>query len=215
MEKMNELNLHRIGSAFVLALLLACACGAQQPVRPGSVKGKVRVEEGAKAGEINITVQQGEREVTRATTDANGRFEINNLAPGHYALVFRKQGLRTAELKDVEIGAGRTRSLSDRVYMPLDESALALLKGSVFNAAGRSVEGARIELARVLSDGSAEKIDGRVTNETGEFSFRLTTAAARYRVTARLSGLPPVSKEIDVEGPAIYRVALSLPQPAH
>lgn len=216
MNRMNKLNLHRIVSALVLALFLASAGGAQQqPVRPGSVKGKVRVEEGAKADGINIIVRQGATEVAHAVTAANGRFEINNLPPQHYTLVFRKQGLRTAELKDVEIAPGRVRSLSDRVYMSLDESTLALLKGSVFNADGRSVEGARIELARVLVDGSAEKIDGRVTNETGEFSFRLTTSAARYRVTARFSGFPPVSKEIEVEGPAIYRVALSLPQPAH
>ena len=109
---------------------------------------------------------------------------------------------------------GKVRSLGDRVYLPVDEGSIAFLKGSVFSAEGRSVEGARVELARVLADGSAQKIDGRVTNDLGEFSFRLTPVAARYRVTARYGGLLPVSKEIDIEGAAIFRIALSLGQPA-
>ncbi|HYX42584.1 MAG TPA: carboxypeptidase-like regulatory domain-containing protein [Pyrinomonadaceae bacterium] len=213
------MNRFRVVGVMALALLLACVCVGQKNKKPqasslGGLKGKVRVESGAAAEGISVVVRADEREVSRTTTDSSGRFEINNLAPGRYSITFRKQGLRTAELKDYEISPGKVRSLGDRVYLPVDEGSIAFLKGSVFTADGRSVEGAQVELARVLADGSAQKIDGRVTNDAGEFSFRLTPAAARYRVTARLGHAPPVAKEIEIEGAAVFRIALSLAQPA-
>jgi Carboxypeptidase regulatory-like domain len=219
MKQVYVINRFKVAGVVAWALLLACVCVGQknkkpQTNSPGGLKGKVRVESGATADGISVIVRAEEREVARTTTDSSGRFEIDNLAPGRYSITFHKQGLRTAELKDYEINAGKIRSLGDRVYLPVDEGSIAFLKGSVFTAAGRSVEGARVELARVLSDGSAQKIDGRVTNEAGEFTFRLATAAARYRVTARLGNAPPVSKEIDIEGAAVFRIALSLAPPA-
>jgi hypothetical protein len=197
----------------LLALLLAGVCVGQKS-KPTGVKGKVRVDENSTAEGVSVSVRQGETEVAHAETDRNGRFEITNLAPGRYTLVFRKAGLKTAEVRDFEINANKLRALGDRVFMPVDEGALALLKGSVFNASGHSLEGAQIELARVMPDGTAQKIDGRITNELGEFAFRLLPSAARYRLTAKYSGLAPVVKEVDIEGPAVYRVGLSLGQPA-
>src|ERR1041384_2732502 len=219
MKQVNAVNRFRVVGCVSLALLLACVCVGQknkkaQPNSPGGLKGKVRVESGLSAEGVAVAGRADEREVAHTLTDSNGRFEIDNLAPGRYSITFRKQGLRSAEIKDFEISANKVRSLGDRVYLPVDEGSIAFLKGSVFTAAGRSVEGARVELARVLSDGSAQKIDGRVTNEAGEFTFRLATAAARYRVTARLGNAPPVSKEIDIEGAAVFRIALSLAPPA-
>ena len=213
MKQAKDMNRIKIVSALLLLLALASVC-AGQTAQPGGIKGKVRVDDSSTAEGISVVVRQDEREVARGATDRNGRFEITGVAPGRYSLVFRKSGLRTAEIKDFEVSAKKVRSLSDRIYMPVDEGSLALLKGSVFSAGGRSVEGARIELARVLPDGTTQKIDGRITTETGQFAFRLLPAAARYRVTAKFGGLPPVSKEIDIEGPAVYRLALSLSEPA-
>ena len=68
----------------------------------------------------------------------------------------------------------------------------------------------RIELARIETDGTVKKIDGRVTNEIGAFVFRLTPDVAKYRVTAKPGGGEPISKDVEVDGAAIYRVALSL-----
>ena len=213
MKHTHETITFKLGSALLLALTLACVC-AGQTGKPGGLKGKVRVDESTTAEGVSVVVRQDEREVARGATDRNGRFEIGGVAPGRYSVVFRKAGLSTTEIKNVEISANKVRSLSDRVFMPIDDGALALLKGSVFNAAGRSVAGARIELAHVRPDGTAERIDGRVTSESGQFQFRLLPAAARYRITAKFGDLPPVSKEIDIEGPAVYRIALSLGEPA-
>ncbi len=199
----------KILSALLGALLLTGVCVGQTS-KPGGIKGKVRVDNSTTPEGVAVSVRQGEREVAHVETDRNGRFEIAGVAPGRYALVFRKTGLRTAEIKDYEVSAGRMRSLGDRVVMPIDEGALALLKGSVFNAAGHSLGGAEVQLARIMPDGTAQKIDGRVTNDLGEFSFRLLPTAARYRLTAKFGNLSPTVKEIDIEGPSVYRVGLSM-----
>ena len=75
---------------------------------------------------------------------------------------------------------------------------------------GRSLPNARVELARILDDGSLKKIDGRVTNETGSFVFRLTPNAAKYRITARADHMQPASKDVDVDSAVAYRIAISL-----
>ena len=105
--------------------------------------------------------------------------------------------------------AGKTRSLT-RLILSIDEGSIAFIRGSVFNEAGRSLPNARVELARILDDGTVKKIDGRVTNETGSFSFRLAPDAAKYRVTAKADGRQPASKDVEVDSAAVYRIAISL-----
>lgn len=204
----------RIANALAVALLLSVAGAAQKGARPttGGVKGRVKVDAGHTPGGVRVAVERGEEEVARAETDAKGNYELSNLAPGIYTLTFRKAGLKTAQHREVEVRAGKVKSLGDKVFLPVDEGAIAFVRGSVFDEVGRSVQGAQVEIARVGADGSARKVDGRVTNETGTFSFRLTPTAARYRVTAKADGRE-ATKDVEVEGAMVYRVALSLSRP--
>ena len=176
----------------------------------GAIKGKVRVETGTPAG-VTVVVRRGETEVTRVTTEKNGDFAVSRLTPGRYGLTFRKPGLSIGSMEDIEVKAGKTRSLGDRLILTIDEGSIAFLSGSVFSAAGRSVPNAKVELARVLEDGTVKKIDGRITTETGSFKFRLSPEAARYRVSVKSDGAEPVSKDVEIDGAAVYRVALNLP----
>ncbi len=199
-----------VGLLIVMTAMSSVAFGQQGAGKPGGVKGRVRIDGGAAAG-VTVTITKGEREVARGETDRKGQFEINGVAPGSYALRFHKAGLSTAEIKDFQVVAGKVRSLDDKVFLPLDEGSLAFVSGSVFSASGRSVPNARIELARVFADGSVKRLDGRVSTESGRFTFRLAPDTARYRVTAKADGVPSVSKDVDVEGAAVYRVSLQLP----
>lgn len=205
------MNKLRITCALFVTLLLAAVGAAQKGARPttGSVKGKVKVDAGHTAGGVRVTLQRGDEEVARTETDAKGNYELSNLAPGVYTMTFRKAGLKTAQHREVEVRAGKVRSLGDKVFLPVDEGAIAFVRGSVFDEGGRSVPGARVEIAVVSADGSARKVDGRVTNETGAFSFRLRPDAARYRVTAKANGRG-ATRDVEVEGAMVYRVALSL-----
>lgn len=192
-----------------LLLLLLATLSLAQDRSTGAIKGKVKVEVGTPVG-VAVIVTQGEREVGRAVTDKNGEF-VTRVPPGIYGLTFRKSGLSVGTIENVEVKAGKTKSLGDRLVLTIDEGSIAFIRGSVFNHEGRSVPGARVELARIQEDGSARKIDGRITNETGSFVFRLMPETAKYRLTAKRSGSDAVSQDIEIDGPAVYRLALSLP----
>jgi len=198
-------------SLFVFAIVLVCAVASMaQDKSVGAIKGKVRVETGTPAG-VTVVVRHGEKEVTRSTTNKDGDFLISKLTPGVYGLTFRKPGLSVGTIEDIEVKAGKTRSLGDHLVLTIDEGSIAFLSGSVFSAEGRSVANAKVELARILEDGSTKKIDGRITTETGSFKFRLSPDAAKYRVSVKPEGAEPVTKDIEIDGAAVYRVALNLP----
>jgi hypothetical protein len=194
--------------SILLALLLLGTSALAQDRSSGGIKGKVTVETGTPAG-VSVIVRQGEREVARGVTDKSGEFVVSRVPPGRYAVTFRKPGLSVGTIEDIEIKAGKTRSL-EHIRLGIDEGSIAFIRGSVFNQNDRSVPNVRIELAKIEDDGSTRKIDGRVTNEIGSFVFRLTPDAAKYRITARPSGGDPVSKDVEIDGAAIYRVALSI-----
>lgn len=198
--------------SFLIALGMVLLLGAQvvaQDKSTGGFKGKVRVEVGSPAG-VTVVVRQGDREIRRALTDKNGEFVVSRLQPGFYGVTLRKSGLSVGTIESIEVKAGKTRSLGDRLILTIDEGSIAFIRGSVFDPAGRSVPNVRIELARIEADGTVKKIDGRVTNEIGSFVFRLTPDAVKYRVTAKAKDSEPVSKDVEVDGAAVYRIALSL-----
>jgi hypothetical protein len=176
----------------------------------GTIKGKVRVETGT-PGDVTVVVRRGETEVTRVTTEKNGEFVVSRLTPGRYGLTFRKPGLSIGSMEDIEVKAGKTRSLGDRLVLTIDEGSIAFLSGSVFSADGRSVPNAKVELGRIQEDGSVKKIDGRITTETGSFKFRLSPEPGKYRVSVKPSNGEAITKDVEVDGAAVYRVALSLP----
>lgn len=197
-------------SLMLMLVVTGVALGQDKDKSLGTIKGKIRVETGTPAGVI-VVVRRGETEVTRVQTAKGGNFVISRLSPGIYGLTFRKPGLSIGTIEDVEVKAGKTRSLGDRLVLTIDEGSIAFLSGAVFNADGRSVPNAKVELARVLEDGTTKKIDGRLTTETGSFKFRLSPDAAKYRVSVKADGADPVSKDVEIDGAAVYRVALNLP----
>jgi len=204
------MNKLRTFSAILLLSLLAFNVAAQKNRTTGSIKGKVKTESGAAAQGVSVIARQNDREVATVATDRRGHFEVTGLTAGRYSLTFRKTGLSVAEIKEFEVVAGKSRALGHDLVLPLDEGSLIFVKGGVFTEEGRIIRGAQVELARVEADGKIKKIDGRVTNAAGEFSFRMPVETARYRVTARMDGMVSSSKDVEVEGAAVYRVALSL-----
>ena len=205
------MRFNKTAFALLLTLLITgVAVGQNKDKSLGGIKGKVRVETGTASG-VTVVVRRGETEVARVETQNGGDFSVSRLSPGIYGLTFRKPGLSIGTIEDVEVKAGKTRSLGDRLLLTIDEGSIAFLSGAVFNVDGRSVSGAKVELARILEDGSTKKIDGRLTTETGSFKFRLSPDAAKYRVTVKTDGREPVTKDVDIDGAAVYRVALNLP----
>ncbi|HWS89449.1 MAG TPA: carboxypeptidase-like regulatory domain-containing protein [Pyrinomonadaceae bacterium] len=201
--------------AALVALALCAPAAAQkqkqkQEPTTGNIVGRVKVAPGATPGGVAVTVRRGDEEVARRETNSKGEFEFQGLAPGTYGLTLRKAGLEVGKMEDVQVRAGKTVSLKDKLYLPIDDGSIAHIRGSVFDINGRSVNGATVELARVEADGSSKKLDSRVSNATGSFAFRLTPERGRYRVTAKADGAQPTTEEVNIDGAAIYRVAISL-----
>jgi len=191
-----------------LTLLVLVGTSQAQDRATGGLKGKVRVEKGSAAG-VSVIVRQAEREVTHVTTNNSGDFSVLGVAPGVYGLTFLKPGLSVATIEKINVSVGKPMNLSN-LLLTVDEGSLAFIKGSVFSESGRSFQSARVELARVLEDGSLKKLDARVTNDLGQFSFRLPPDTAKYRLTAKADHMVTATKDVDVEGAVVYRVALSL-----
>lgn len=203
-----QMKIRPIFVSVLITVLAAVAFGQDRST--GGIKGKIRVETGSPQG-VSVSVRQGEREVTKVATNRSGDFNVQGLAPGHYGLTFRKPGLSVGTVENIEVRAGKVRSLGDRLILTVDEGSIAFIRGSVFNEVGRSVPNARVELARVLEDNSTKKIDGRLTTETGSFVFRLSPELGKYRVTVKRDGIEPASKDVEIDGAQIYRVAITIP----
>ncbi|MDX6577256.1 MAG: Carboxypeptidase regulatory-like domain [Blastocatellia bacterium] len=189
-------------------LLLISVAGLAQDKGTASIKGKVRVEKGSPSG-VSVVLLQGDREVTRVATDKKGEFTIAHITPGLYTVTFRKPGLAVNSIANLDLKSGQRRLLHDLV-LGIDEGSIAFLRGSVFTESGRSVPGVRVELARIVAENSLQKIDSRITGETGEFVFRVSPETARYRVTVKADKAEPVSKDVEVDSAVVYRVALIL-----
>lgn len=195
-------------SAGLLLLLFFCLVATAQDKNTASIKGKVKVERGSAAG-VAVILLQGEHEVNRTATDKRGEFTLARIVPGTYSVKFRKPGLSVGTVDGVMLKSGQTRTFKD-LFLGIDEGSIAFIRGSVFTDSGRSVPGVRVDLTRILSENSTEKLDSRITGETGEFVFRVPPEAAKYRLTLKAEGAAPATKDVEVDGAAIYRVALTL-----
>jgi hypothetical protein len=198
---------------FLVILLAAATTALAQNGSTGGIKGKVRVKGQGPTGDVAVTVQEHEREVAHAVTNQKGEFQIRGLAPGIYGLTFRKPGLSLGTLEDVKVKAGKMSELPDHLVLTVSQASLAKLNGSVFNESGRSIPDVRVELARVESDGTAKKIDGRLTNESGQFVFRLSPDKATYRITIKADGVEAQTKEVEIDGAQVYHVAFTIQRP--
>jgi len=200
-----------LATAVVLTLSFAALA---QDKQTGSIKGKVRVEKGSPGG-VNVILRQGDREVSRVSTDRRGDFTISRITPVTYSLTFRKPGLAVGTIDNLEVKAGKSRTLGDHLVLSIDEGSIAFIRGSVFTEDGRSVPGVRVELARVDSETSVEKLDSRITGETGEFVFRVPPDVSKYRLTLKDDSAEPSSKDVEVDGAAVFRVALTYKKLIH
>lgn len=175
----------------------------------GGVKGKIRNPRGAGLSEVTVVARQEDKDIKTVTTDKKGEFVIDRLKSGKYNFVFSKDGFTSGTINNVEVGKNKIRDLGNRLFLDVDEGSLVIIRGSVFDQVGRSIYGAKVEIDRVLADGSVKKLSSSYSSQSGEFVFRFSKGVATFRVTASVNG-KTASKDVTVEEAAIYRLALSL-----
>lgn len=196
---------------FVSSLFLILAASFTFAQSTGGIKGKVRDTKGGSISGVTITVRQKGEDLKSVKSDSKGEFVMEGLQAGMYNVVFERDGYGSGVLYNVEVRKKKIGDLGNRLVMRVDQGTLVIINGSVFNQFGGSVYGAEVKIERVSGD-SAKKVGSGYTSESGEFVFRFPEKADKFRVTATAKGAS-VSKEIEVSGAAVYRLALTLELP--
>lgn len=207
---------------FLLGWLLTFSSIAAAAQETGGLKGKVRTAKGEGIAAAMVTARLKGEDVKSTTADAKGNFILEGLKAGNYNIVFNKNGYSSGVLYNVEVKKKKTSDLGERLVLSVDQGTQVIIKGSVFAADGRSVGGVKVDIEKVLSDGSTKKIGSVLTsygndpgvrggdgNARGDFTFKFSEGAAKYRVTASMKD-STASKEIEVDSAAIYRLAITL-----
>ena len=203
----------RFGYAIICAPLLAALLlapgGAQPQTQTGSLKGKVKERNGkALVGVIVRAISAENKEDKRETkSDDKGDFEFNALPAGQYSLSFEKQGYKTFNTRKLEVAAGETTKLSS-VELSREGEPYAVVRGAVFRGPGYTLPNATVMIERI--DGGKKFKQETLSQEGGEFAFRLKAEKAKYRVTATARGFQPASTEVEIDGDEARNVALTL-----
>jgi hypothetical protein len=202
------ISLNRLAVLLLCLAFLTVAAAAQST---GGVKGKVRTTKGSGIPSATVTARKKGVDVKTTKANSSGDFVLDGLETGRYNVVFEAPGYSSGVLYNVEVSKNKTSDLGDRLILTPDQGNQIIVKGSVFDKQGFSVPGAKIEIERVNADGSVRTLGNTFTSSDGEFTFR-PQSAAKIRVTATYKGVTG-TKDIDVDEPAIYRLAINLDIP--
>lgn len=197
-------GLVQIGILLVLALMPNVAFA-----QTGGVKGKVRAMNGAAIANAKITARQNGEDKRSTHSDSKGNFELSGLESGVYNFVFDAPGYAAGLRSNIEVRRDHITNLGDNLRLMVDRGTLVIVQGAVFFKDGASVAGAKVDVERVIADGTTEKLGTVWTNYQGEFVFKKSEGAAKLRFTAKYHDAT-AGKELEVDSAAIYRTAISL-----
>ena len=99
------------GLLFLTLLLICLPVFAQDTTTKGNIAGVIQDSTGAVVGGAKVMLT-GPLGNNITTTDNEGRFLFATLTLGQYGVKVEKQGFRAAEVKGIEVAAGRTTSIA-------------------------------------------------------------------------------------------------------
>jgi protocatechuate 3,4-dioxygenase beta subunit len=186
-----------------LLTLLAVAAIAGTALA-GGISGRVVNARTGDPVEGAVVVAQGRNDAGRATTNARGVYEIDDLEPGDYAVTARARGFETARYpRPVTVARGITTDINFRLVPSGGGRERGFITGRVVDArTGDPIEGAVVMamadpgqgedgVAAMSSDGE----DGRrgmfraVTNARGQ--YRIPVRPGVYKILAKARGYKP------------------------
>ena len=198
----------------LLAALLLAPAGAQSRTQTGAqtgaIKGRVKERNGKALEGVTVSATGVEKKEDKRETksDDKGDFGFDALPAGRYSLSFEKQGYKTFITRKLEVAAGETTKLSSDVELSREGEPYAVIRGAVFRGPGYTLPNATLTIERI--DGGKKFKQETVSQESGEFAFRLKAEKAKYRVTATARGFQTASIEIEIDGDEARNVALTL-----
>lgn len=194
----------------LLAILLLAPARAQSTTQTGALKGRVKEQKGKALEGVIIRATNAENKEDKRETksDAKGDFEFVALPAGSYSFSFEKQGYKTFTTRKLEITAGETTRLRRDVELRLEDKPYAVIRGAVFHGSGYTLPNATVIIERI--DGVKKFEQETISQEGGEFAFRLKPEKAKYRITATARGFQPASIEVEIDSDEARNVALTL-----
>jgi uncharacterized GH25 family protein len=207
--------------ALLILLFWSLPASAQQT---GSLKGKIADEKGKPIAGAEVRVMSSrDRSIKEIKTDESGNYSVE-VEPDEYSVSFDAEGYQGGTLQALQqVEAGKETRVKTIVLARAKHSSL--IRGSVFDPAGGTIAGAQVKLEQVIAaehkdEHGDEPKKGRkhpkaitrdyVTNNRGEFAFRLPSVRSMYRVTAVLAGYKSDTKVVEVNENETVPLALTL-----
>jgi hypothetical protein len=184
--------------------------------KTGTLKGKIESEKGKPIAQADVRVMSSRtRAVKEAKTDEFGSYSFE-LEPDDYTISFDADGFQGGTLREMQqVEEGKETKV--KTIQLAKARRTSLLRGAVFDSEGRSLAGVRLKLARVPTMDEikeSKKVQSLsmsyITNNRGEFAFRLPSVRARYQITATLSGYKPETKNVEVNEDEAVPLSFSL-----
>lgn len=196
-----------IALAAILTLCLGCGTDDESIVEPetpvepdtstgepdpvpatGSLKGTVEKIEGVS---VTVRVLQNGTAIASATADADGNYQIDNIAPGTYTVEIAAKGYEAIK-QTIQVSADGTASL-DRVELKMLDGPVSHIQGTLSDQlTGIPLNGVRVRL--VDAAGNTREV---LTTQTGAFQFENVSPDQRLTVFVQLEGFE--NKEFSVD----------------
>lgn len=193
----------------LLAAFLLAPAGAQPQTQTGALKGRVKERNGKTLEGVMVRATSADNKDDKRETksDDKGDFEFATLPAGRYSFSFEMQGYKTFTTRKLEIAAGETTKLNV-VELSREGAPYAVIRGAILHGSGYTLPNATVTIERI--DGEKKFKQETVSQEGGEFAFRLKAEKAKYRITATARGFQPASIDVEIDGDEARNVALTL-----
>jgi 5-hydroxyisourate hydrolase-like protein (transthyretin family) len=198
-------------AASILFLQLSSAVISQQPAKSAVEGTVVRLGTGDPISGVLVRLSVADRGVplpTSATTDSQGKFELKDISPGSYNVVFAANGYAKQEFGQrsfygrgtpITVVAGQTAKNINFVMTPAGN-----VSGHVRDSAGAPIVGIPVQLLRSLYNPAGQKsfqvVESERTNDRGEYRF-YWISPGRYYVSAGPSGHSKGFRELNSGSP--------------
>lgn len=174
-----------------------------------SISGRVKARGGKALSGVVITASRWDdaTKSTEAISGEKGEFEVSGLKAGEYVIRLEKAGYRSFTSRRVKLDSGETMKLREIELVP-DSPPFAMIRGAVFTSDGFTLPNATVTIER-LTEG--KKLKRETTSvDGGEFTFKLPSERATYRVTASARGFESTTKDVEVDADEVRQIAISL-----
>src|SRR6185503_6722628 len=117
----------------VVCLLAVCSLNSVAQQRAGSLRGQVTDELGALVVGATVTLVAADGTPRSATTNNEGFYTFNSVAPGAYTLRVASPGFTTYEKADLAIAGGPRTTHDVRLVVTLEKQVITITEEQALN----------------------------------------------------------------------------------